>query len=113
MNLVIESYREANKATRTVPAPKYFDELPVVTPHEETHRIELLLSAVDSLSKKSKSIADEKVSLLSGKLQAIQKKINELIQDEYQKYLSYILEKANESLRTQGHTNGQVSGQSR
>lgn len=113
LNLVIESYREANKATRTVPAPKYFDELPVVTPHDDTSRINALLAEVDALSKKSKTIADEKVAMLSEKLQAIQKKINTLIQEEFQKYLSYILEKSNESLRTQGHMNGQQLGQSR
>lgn len=113
LNLVIESYRGANKATRAVPPPKYFNELPVVTPAEDTKRVEELLGSVETLSEKSKSIADEKVSLLSLKLQAIQKKINELIQDEFQKYLAYILEKANQSLKLQGHSHIPGQEQSR
>ena len=59
------------------------------------------------------ALADEKVSLLSFKLQAIQKKINELIQEEFQKYLSYIVERANEALQTQGHNHAQGLGLSK
>ena len=102
LNLVIEAYRGANRATRSTPAPKYFDNLPNITPEVDNQRIEDLLQAIDELSKKSKSIADDKVTLLGNKLQQIRSRIHQLVQEEFQKYIETVKQSATASLRAQG-----------
>jgi len=61
-----------------------------------------LLQAIDELSKKSKSIADDKVTLLGNKLQQIRSRIHHLVQEEFQKYIETVKQSATASLRAQG-----------
>lgn len=102
LNLVIESYRAANKATRTTNAPNYFETLPIVIPAQDDERLNKLISAVEKLSAKANEVADSKVSELSNKLHEIRDRINQLVQAEFQKYLNTIIEKATVSLRAHG-----------
>jgi ElaB/YqjD/DUF883 family membrane-anchored ribosome-binding protein len=102
LNLVIEAYRGANKATRSTPAPKYFEQQSNITPEVNNERIENLLESIDKLSTKSKTVADEKVTLLGNKLQQIRSRIHQLVQDEFQRYMETIRQSATASLRAHG-----------
>jgi len=104
LNLVIEGYRGANKATRTTPAPAYFDKLPIIIPEDSGADLQKLISATDQLSQKSKSVADEKLILLSDKLQLIRTRIHQLVQEEFQKYLKTITKSATVALRAHGQS---------
>lgn len=106
LNLVIEAYRGANRATRTTPAPRYFESTPNITPSENNERLNKLISCVDDLSIKSKGIADNKLTLLSDKLQIIRSRIHTLVKEEFQKYLQTITQNATIALRTQGQVQG-------
>lgn len=109
LNLVIEAYRGANRATRTTPAPNYFETIPNITPLENNERLDKLVLCVDNLSIKSKSIADNKLNLLSDKLQTIRSRIHTLVQEEFQKYLQTISKNATIALRSQGQVNSMVN----
>jgi hypothetical protein len=106
LNLVIEAYRGANRATRTTTAPRYFECPPNITPIENNERLHKLISCVDDLSIKSKGIADNKLTLLSDQLQLIRSRIHTLVKEEFQKYLQTITENATIALRTQGQVQG-------
>jgi len=102
LELVIEAYRGANKATRATSAPQYFSEKPNVVPNKGMEKHDFLIEKINILSEKSKNISDEKVSLLNNKLNEVRSKINQLVQAEFQKFLSEIVEKATITLRANG-----------
>ncbi len=102
LELVIEAYRGANKATRATSAPEYFSNKPNVIPEENNFKYDYLIEEVKNLSDKAKNIADEKVSLLNDKLHEVRSKINQLVQTEFQKYLSGIVDKATVAMRANG-----------
>ena len=105
LNLVIEAYRGANKATRTTNAPKYFDDLPSLASVDDGKKLIELINEVEKLTEKAKGIADSKVSELSNKLHGIRSKINQLVQAEFQKYMNEIVDKATVALRSNGQVN--------
>ena len=105
LNLVLEAYRGANKATRTTNAPKYFDDLPSLASVDDGKKLIELINEVEKLTEKAKGIADSKVSELSNKLHGIRSKINQLVQAEFQKYMNEIVDKATVALRSNGQVN--------
>jgi hypothetical protein len=106
LNLVIEAYRGANKATRATPAPNYFNEIADVTPKDDGNRVSTLIDSIDTISKKIKEVSDDKLELLGNKLQQIRNKINELVQEEFRKYLATITQSATVELRSHGQVQG-------
>ena len=102
LELVIETYRGANKATRATSAPTYFSIKPNVIPEENNGKTECLIMEIEKLSLKAKNFSEDKVSLLNDKLHEVRSKINQLVQSEFQKYLSVIVDKATVALRANG-----------
>lgn len=102
LNLAIEAYRGANKATRTTPPPKYFEIMPLLAPDSNDDKTEELIYLIDQLSLRSKKITDEKVELLGNRLQEIRSKIHQLVQHEFQLYMNNIRQSATIALNQHG-----------
>ncbi len=102
LNLVIEAYRGANKATRTTAAPNYFNVEVNIIPSDDKTQLESLLSRIENFTERSRIVADEKVPLLGNRLHEIRGRINQLVQKAFQDYLKIIVDKATIALRAHG-----------
>jgi len=99
LNLVINSYRGANKATRATPPPKYFDYLPQIEYTKDNSAYDLLLTKAEEITEAARKISDERIGVLDQKLHLIKGELNTLIQSEFQRFINEITEKTNESLK--------------
>lgn len=103
LNLVIETYRAANRATRATSAPQYFADLPIVIPADDGGpRCESLLERIELVSVNAKMLADTRAQLLGDRLVQIRQKINELIEQEFHKQINAICKRAEASIESRG-----------
>lgn len=103
LDLVIETYRAANRATRTTSAPQYFSEKPTVVPAEDgSERLAALLHRIDEVAVHAKALADTRASTLGDRLQQIRQKINELVEQEFQKQIEAARSRAQTAISSRG-----------
>jgi len=103
LNLVIETYRAANRATRATSAPLHFATLPVVIPADDGGpRCEALLERIEEAAVKAKALADSRAQLLGDRLVQIRQKINELIEQEFHKQIDAVRKRAESSIASRG-----------
>lgn len=103
LNLVIETYRAANRATRATSAPAYFSTLPNVLPADDGGpRCEVLLAKIESVATKAKSLAESRATVLGDRLVQIRQKINELVEQEFHKQIDAVHKRAEVSIASRG-----------
>lgn len=103
LNLVIETYRAANRATRATSAPQYFSELPSVVPTDDgTERAATLAARIDEAAAQAKALADTHASILGNRLLQIRQKINELVEQEFHKQMEGVRVRAQNSISSRG-----------
>lgn len=105
LDLVIDTYRAANRATRATSAPQYFSEKPSVIPADDgSERIAVLSVRIDEAASQAKALADTRASALGERLQQIRQKINELVEEEFQKQMEAARVRAQNSISSRGQT---------
>ncbi|MBM3496050.1 MAG: hypothetical protein FJX72_17275 [Armatimonadetes bacterium] len=107
LDLVIETYRAANRATRATFAPQYFSEKPSVLPEDDgSKRLSALSSRIEEVAALAKALADTRASTLGDRLQQIRQKINELVEKEFQKQMDDARIRAQNSISSRGQSGG-------
>ncbi len=95
LNLLLETYRSANRATRATTEPAYFCEPVNITPNADgSDQINLLLGKIDKVSELASLLAKSQGAELSNRLTQIQQQSHSLIEDTFQKNLAGIKHRA-------------------
>lgn len=103
LDLVVETYRAANRATRATAAPQYFSNKPDVAPVEDgSERLATLLSFIDEVAFQVRALADTRANTLGERLQQIRQQINELVEQEFQKQIEAVRGRAQNSISSHG-----------
>lgn len=103
LNLVLDTYRAANQATRRTAAPEYFQDQVLVIPNSDgSDRVNQLLVQIEAVSAGAKLLADTYNMILGNRLHQIQQQTNTLVQIEFQKHLAGMQQRA-DSLIGIGH----------
>jgi hypothetical protein len=91
LNLVLDTYRSANRATRTTTAPDYFKEPVLVVPDSDgSERVDPLLSKIEIVTIQAKTLAEAYGNVLGERLLRIQQQTHALVEIEFQKYLAAV-----------------------
>lgn len=107
LNLVIETYRAANRATRATSAPHYFSILPSIAPADDrSGRCGELISKADAVTARAKVLADTRATVLGERLLQIRQKIHQLVEQEFQNYLASVKTRAEAVIRSRGQSTG-------
>lgn len=107
LNLLIETYRSANRATRATLAPSYFSELPKVTLTESIgSKQDDLLTEIKSIEEKLKSISDHWGPILLERATQIQATRGALVSNEFGRQIENIRRKAESKLAARGQLQG-------
>jgi hypothetical protein len=103
LDLVIDAYRAANRATRATSPPQYFSEKPSVIPSDDgSERLAALITRIDEVSSLAKSLADSHASRLGERHLQIRQKINDLVEQEFQKQMEAVRVRAQNSISARG-----------
>ncbi len=110
VNLVIETYRAANRATRATSAPAYFSELPNIVSNDGADRLMTVLAGIDEAAQKAKTLADSRALVLGDSIVRIRQQINGLVENEFQKQIESVRQRAEKTIASRGqlgnHRNG-------
>lgn len=91
LNLVIDTYRAANRATRATAEPVYFrDQIRVIPESVDSDRLDHLLKKIDAALTQAKVLADTHGMVLGERLLRIQRQTNSLVANEFQKHLDEV-----------------------
>ncbi|MFM2084321.1 MAG: hypothetical protein RLY95_1139 [Pseudomonadota bacterium] len=111
LKVVIDTYRGANSAVRATAPPQYFKTTPALRPDNDgISRFNALCIEIEDLSSKAKTLSENQTPLLGNKLNAIREKLNQLLQEEFQKHLDSIKDKATATLKPFGNAVGNPHG---
>ena len=103
LDLVIESYRAANRATRATTAPAYFSTLPSVLPNDDGNlRLHDNLEKIEATRLKAQALADTHASILGDRIVQIRQQINDLVEKEFQKQIEGVRQRAETSMASRG-----------
>jgi hypothetical protein len=102
LNLVIETYRAANRATRATTPPAYFSVMPSVIQKYDEARLTTVLASIEETGLKAKMLADTRASVLSDRIVRIRQQINSLVENEFQKQIEAVRQRAEKSIATRG-----------
>lgn len=103
VNLVIETYRAANRATRATTAPAYFSILPNVAPIDDGNaRLRTVLSNIEETGLKAKTLADTRASVLGDRIVRIRQQINGLVENEFHKQIEAVRKRAETTIASRG-----------
>jgi hypothetical protein len=95
LNLILETYRSANQATRTTTAPGYFHEpISVIPASDGSERVDPLLLKIEAATTQAKALAEMYGNVLGERLLRIQQQTNALVEVEFQKYLVAVKQRA-------------------
>jgi hypothetical protein len=110
LNLVIETYRAANRATRATTAPAYFSELPNVITSNGADRLMALLINIDKTGQMAKTLADTRASVLGDSIVRIRQQINGLVENEFHKQIESVRQRAEKTIAARGQLGHQRNG---
>jgi len=103
LNLVIEAYRAANRATRATSAPVYFSTLPDILPADDgSIRRDALLKEIDAVAAMAKNLANSRATELGDQIIQIKQKINELIELAFNKQIDAVHKRAELAIASRG-----------
>lgn len=102
LNLVIETYRAANRATRATTPPAYFSVMPNVVQHYDESRLNTVLAGIEETGLKAKSLADTRASVLGDRIVRIRQQINSLVENEFHKQIEAVRQRAEKSIAARG-----------
>ena len=102
LNLVLDTYRAANRATRATTAPGYFGEQVSVVPDSDgSDRLGPLLEKIEVASTQAKVLAETHGRVLGERLLRIQQQTNALVEHEFQKHLGAMKSRAEALISSQ------------
>lgn len=105
LNLVLETYRAANRATRTTTPPAHFAELPNIAPVDDgVSRCDTLITRIESTALKAKSLADNRATVLGQRLTQIRQTINTLVAQEFHKWIETVRKSAETTIGSRGQS---------
>ena len=110
LNLVIETYRAANRATRATTAPAYFSELPNVITSNGADRLMALIINIDKAGQMAKTLADTRASVLGDSIVRIRQQINGLVENEFHKQIESVHQRAEKTIAARGQIGNQRNG---
>jgi hypothetical protein len=95
LNLVLDTYRSINRATRTTTAPDYFQSPVSITPNlDGSDRVDPLLVKIDAVTAQAKALAVTYGSILGQRLLEIKQQTNSLVTVEFQRHLAAVKDRA-------------------
>jgi hypothetical protein len=107
LNLAIETYRAANRATRATTAPAYFSVMPrVVLDDDGSTRLTAVLSNIEESGSKAKTLADTRASVLGDRIVRIRQQINDLVEKEFHKQIEAVRKRAETNIASRGQIGG-------
>jgi len=103
LNLVIETYRAANRATRATTAPAYFSEMPNVLPNDDGDlRLKAVLSTIDGTGVRAQTLADTRAPDLGDRIIRIRQQINDLVEKAFHEQIEAVRKRAEISIASRG-----------
>jgi hypothetical protein len=103
LDLVIETYRAANRATRATTAPAYFSATPSVLPNDDGNsRLQDILATIEETRLKAQALADTRASILGDRIVRIRQQINDLVEKEFHKQIEGVRQRAETNMASRG-----------
>ena len=105
LDLVIDTYRASNRATRTTAEPEYFkNKLSVIPDTDGSDALTKFLIEIQSVERLASNLAEKYGKALEEKVQQIQHKTNVLVQQEFQNVLNGVRTRATDLIVQRSHS---------